>query len=284
MFHRVLPLNGEAFAHAEQEYAVGVEAFECSLTFFKRHYTVVSLAQVREAAGGGAPLPDHAMLITFDDGWQDNVVHAEPMLRQHGLRATMFVNVDAIRQADARWWQDALVEISLQQPQALRALSPTGDFFGAARQLLDLPLNERLSRLKPWLKYDPRERQMLTLAGLQSLDRGVWDLGSHGSTHVPFTHAPDLDLELSASAAQLSAWLGQTVDALAFPHGRYSPEIGHQATAQAGPYRLVFSSDQRLNRTNGPHMAPILGRIHIPARACHSDKAMAQLLWERRSA
>ena len=39
----------------------------------------------------GKPTPPKSVLLTFDDGYLDNWVHAHPILKKYGLRATMFV-------------------------------------------------------------------------------------------------------------------------------------------------------------------------------------------------
>lgn len=51
----------------------------------------VTAAQVAEAFGGGTPLPDHAVMISFDDGRTDAIMWADPLLEQAGMTATMFV-------------------------------------------------------------------------------------------------------------------------------------------------------------------------------------------------
>lgn len=284
MFHRVLPVESEAWRHAEQEYAVGLEEFEFCLRFFKQYYSPVSLDEVGRAAAGEGALPDHALLITFDDGWQDNVEHAQPLLATHNLRATLFVNVDAARQRGLRWWQDALAELPRARPEVLADLSERGDVYSAGCALLSCPLDERRDVLSPWVSYQPATRQMLDERGVAALDRRVWDVGSHGMTHVPFTHAPDLDEELEASARQLAAWCGQPVTALAFPHGRYTREIVERA--RGNTYRLVFSSDARLNNLD-KLSSLVLGRVHIPSAALRNEvgklckRTLALFLWRR---
>jgi len=39
----------------------------------------------------GKPTPPKSVLLTFDDGYLDNWVHAHPILKKYGLRASMFV-------------------------------------------------------------------------------------------------------------------------------------------------------------------------------------------------
>jgi peptidoglycan/xylan/chitin deacetylase (PgdA/CDA1 family) len=51
----------------------------------------VTATQVAEAFTGGTPLPPKAVLITFDDGRTDAMMFADPLLREAGMSATMFV-------------------------------------------------------------------------------------------------------------------------------------------------------------------------------------------------
>jgi peptidoglycan/xylan/chitin deacetylase (PgdA/CDA1 family) len=56
-------------------------------------YTVVDLDAVIAHYVDGVPLPDAAVLITFDDGYRDNLLNAAPVLRAHGYPAVQFVPI-----------------------------------------------------------------------------------------------------------------------------------------------------------------------------------------------
>ena len=56
-------------------------------------YTPVSLDAVRDHYLAGAALPDGAVLITFDDGYLDNLENALPILQEHGYPAVVFTPV-----------------------------------------------------------------------------------------------------------------------------------------------------------------------------------------------
>ncbi len=56
-------------------------------------YRPVTLAQVLDHYVGGEPLPPEAVLITFDDGYRDNLENAVPILTRYGYPAVLFVPI-----------------------------------------------------------------------------------------------------------------------------------------------------------------------------------------------
>jgi len=56
-------------------------------------YRPVSLDDVLAYYLDGAPLPAGAVLITFDDGYRDNLENALPILERHGYPAVVFVPI-----------------------------------------------------------------------------------------------------------------------------------------------------------------------------------------------
>jgi peptidoglycan/xylan/chitin deacetylase (PgdA/CDA1 family) len=56
-------------------------------------YRVVDLDAVLAHYGRGEPLPEGAVLITFDDGYRDNLLNAAPVLAKHRYPAVQFVPI-----------------------------------------------------------------------------------------------------------------------------------------------------------------------------------------------
>ena len=56
-------------------------------------YTVVDLDAVLDHYVDGKPLPERAVLITFDDGYYDNLDNAATVLRKYGYPAVLFVPI-----------------------------------------------------------------------------------------------------------------------------------------------------------------------------------------------
>src|SRR5579864_5457990 len=108
MFHRVIDAADPEFADADPASTITPELFDDLLGFFENHYAVVSLADVIDASSPDEyrPLPDYPLLITFDDGWADNLRHAAPLLRNHRLPAVIFAVAETLISPDTAWWHE----------------------------------------------------------------------------------------------------------------------------------------------------------------------------------
>jgi peptidoglycan/xylan/chitin deacetylase (PgdA/CDA1 family) len=58
--------------------------------------TLVTAGQVADARHGGPALPEHAVAVTFDDGYLDFLCHALPELLDRAIPATLFVTTGAL--------------------------------------------------------------------------------------------------------------------------------------------------------------------------------------------
>jgi peptidoglycan/xylan/chitin deacetylase (PgdA/CDA1 family) len=71
---------------------VSPERFETQMALLRRlGYEVVGLDDVLAYYFAGAALPPRAVLITFDDGYEDNLENALPVLERFGYPAVLFV-------------------------------------------------------------------------------------------------------------------------------------------------------------------------------------------------
>ncbi|MBP7148527.1 MAG: polysaccharide deacetylase family protein [Acidobacteria bacterium] len=76
--------------------------FEGYLRFLRRRgYRTVTLADLHEHLARGRALPPRPIVLTFDDGYLDNWVHAAPLLRRHGFTATVFVASDFVQPGES---------------------------------------------------------------------------------------------------------------------------------------------------------------------------------------
>ena len=115
-YHRVQRLESDPWT-----LAVTPEHFDEQMEVLRRHYRVTSLRELAEAGRRGR-LPRRAAVVTFDDGYADNLLTAKPLLEKHGVPATVFVTTGYVGRGREFWW-DELDRIFLQPgrlPEELR--------------------------------------------------------------------------------------------------------------------------------------------------------------------
>lgn len=59
-------------------------------------YHTITLDELYAFLEEGKALPDKAVVITFDDGYQDNYKNALPILKKYGMKATVFMIGDSV--------------------------------------------------------------------------------------------------------------------------------------------------------------------------------------------
>jgi len=85
MYHKV-----DSVAYSK--YWVSDELFTRQMSALKAYgYQTVTLTDFLNFHAGKARLPEHPIIITFDDGYQDFYTHAVPILKSMGLIATIFL-------------------------------------------------------------------------------------------------------------------------------------------------------------------------------------------------
>ncbi|MGI6091597.1 MAG: polysaccharide deacetylase family protein [Veillonellaceae bacterium] len=87
-------------------YSVSQAQFEEQMKYLAdKGYTAVSLAQLIDAAEGKSKLPNKPVVITFDDGYADNLLAALPILEKYRLKATVFVISRSVGQENYLTWE-----------------------------------------------------------------------------------------------------------------------------------------------------------------------------------
>ena len=298
MLHRVMDPADPDFPLADPVYTLSTPLFAQLLRFFRDHYAVVDLRQVLDAIEGTRALPPHALLITFDDGWADNLTYAAPLLQEHGMPAVIFVAAEAVQEPGIAWWQEEVFALGRtgrlaawvgEQPEHLRLPRNGTDALAVvtALALLDAPIRERMLQTLP--RARSQSRMMLDAAQLRRLPQHRIDVGLHGYRHIPLTAVPDVRDELVRTRAALDRMTaGQAVTtALGCPHGGYDARV--VAAAREVGVRAVFTSDKQLNATDGGMLTRWrpLGRVSIDERNIVGSpyrldaSAAARWLWPR---
>jgi peptidoglycan/xylan/chitin deacetylase (PgdA/CDA1 family) len=79
-------------------------------------YVPASLAAVRDHYLYGFELPRRSVLITFDDGYRDNLLNALPVLRRHGYPAVLFAPVGFLDDGRPLPHEESLHALGVRNP------------------------------------------------------------------------------------------------------------------------------------------------------------------------
>lgn len=91
---------------ADNPMTVPPAEFEKQLQYLQTQgYTSVTLDEVARFQEGAGELPPKPLVITFDDGYEDNQRVAVPLLRKYGFHAIIFVITDNIGKRGYMTWE-----------------------------------------------------------------------------------------------------------------------------------------------------------------------------------
>ena len=231
LYHRVFDLDTDP-----QQLCVRVQHFAEHLAHLKQHFQVISLRALI-AALRDRNLPDRAVVVTFDDGYVDNLWNAKPLLECHGVPATVHVATGLVGRAAEFWWDELerLVFFSRGLPEKLRimgrvrkAATPDRVYREIHRLLRPLPAGEQqavIAELRSQVHEAPLPRpthRVLTPDELRTIaNSDLVEIGAHSLTHSMLTSLPleEQRHEMAESKRSLESILGRAVRSFAYPFG-----------------------------------------------------------------
>lgn len=172
----------------------------------------------------GAEVPEKSVLITFDDGYLNNWVHAHPVMQRYGMRGIIFLITGQIGDGPVR-------------PHAGQGLPLPAD--------VD---HEESKRLVAAGQTDPVMLRWSEVEAMQAA--GTFEFHSHTHTHTRWDKVcgPDVAAkrqhiaqELADSRATLIERLGAVSDHLCWPQGYFDVDYV-QAAREAG-FRHLYTTD-----------------------------------------
>lgn len=271
MYHRVLDASERERSFSSDGIQVSPQTFDRHLRFLRRHFTVVSPDEFIQRLHSGQPFDDGTCLITFDDGWSDNLTNALPLLRKHALPSVIFLPTGFVG-SDRCFWQETLARL-LHRLHGLYRDRPSEDLsrLMEACGLKDLfrsqgaELKQRIHDFVRGLKRLPEDEVNRMVEAVRAVagdgaeterhpDRFVsWDeartmaaggvsFGSHAVSHRILTRldAGTLAHELTASRAEIGRQIGTPVPLLAYPNGDSNHAVA-EAARSAG-YAAAFTT------------------------------------------
>ncbi len=149
-----------------------------------------------------SPLPRKSVCITFDDGYADNLLAAEPVLARHNARATLYLVGDL---ADTRGWSSK------------KKAHHTDDELASEPKLTDDQIRALLAT-------------------------GRWELGGHTITHahLPSVNDDDARREIGQARRDFPERFGVPPPTFAYPFGHF--EARHAGIVRDAGFVAAFTA------------------------------------------
>ncbi|MBF0455053.1 MAG: polysaccharide deacetylase family protein [Magnetococcales bacterium] len=229
--------------------------FEKIILFIRANYTPVSLDDLYDATQGQEELPTNAIILTFDDGYRNNLTLVEPILSTFNIPFGIYLSTGHISEGSR--FPTYIARVALNYTQQTHflldekgpPLSLVGEearkraYQGVVSQLKTAPqervrlLVNRLRSLlseEQWLRLDERfdSDQPLSWQEVEQLSKRGVIIGSHCHDHALLHTRQSLEemtAQIERSKTAIESRLG-ACHHFAFPNGR-SRDCSPQAMA-----------------------------------------------------
>jgi peptidoglycan/xylan/chitin deacetylase (PgdA/CDA1 family) len=231
IFHRVLQRPDPLFPGEPS-----AAEFDALLRHVKSRFNVLRLCDAVRLLKEGA-LPSRALAVTFDDGYEDNLSVAAPLLQKYALPATVFVASGYL--GASCMWNDLVIEAFRRSKQSELDLTrlALGTHSLASLDQRRAGIERVLAGIKH-LQIGPRDELahailmvaevpsptglMLSRESIRSLPTWGVDVGAHTVNH-PILNKISFDdawREITENKRDLEHELGRPINLFAYPNGR----------------------------------------------------------------
>ncbi len=264
MYHRVI------VDPAADPFRLGMcvsrDRFAAQVRYFRQHFHPIGLNEGAQMLARGDPLPPRALSVTFDDGYLDNLTHALPVLKTHGMPYALYVPTGGLDSGDMLWWDRVIGAVACTERQAVE-LAELGlvtqpetlslaawQRVNTVSRMLDLlwrlpsqQMRASVERIERALR--PRITPQLYAGRLSSSQlrdlhaQGV-EIGAHSVDHpnLALATSDETRQELLGSRSELEQLLQAPVPGLAYPGGRMRAETARIAQELGFEYAVATSS------------------------------------------
>lgn len=247
-------------------------AFEKTLLWFKKHYTLVSSREVRACYYEGKKLKNTCHL-TIDDGWLSTYRVIYPLLKKHAVPASIFVSPQACKEGTNFWY----MEYKGYDQDCLKQLLIGRNYFtsGITPYPLDLIFKEMkidavhsvLEEYRQLKRIPLKERAIVNEQELKEMDAsGLIEIGAHTMTHPVLSNEDTgrVESEIRFSIENLSHLLGRKVTTFAYPNGLPGVDFGlrEMEIVKSCGIELAYSVQPGvLNGSGNPYSIPRTGSV-----------------------
>lgn len=216
------------------------EQLSKTLIVLSQYYQFVSLSEATKMLAGIRPLVANSLVLTFDDGYRNNLASALPILRRFNAPATIFLSTGNVTEQKPFWFD--------RLDYAIQAISKDATCQRRIPELVEIDFSSRNTLTRSFLAFIRKERKRYSSNSAMRLDmedlierleqcsgRGLadifaddpwsgvvtWDEVKQAAAEVDFgSHGVDHPLLALLSPTKAKQELADSRDAIEFHTGR----------------------------------------------------------------
>ncbi|MBS4057200.1 MAG: polysaccharide deacetylase family protein [Bacteroidales bacterium] len=230
---------------------IQAEQFEKHLRYFSKNFEVISLNEAFDRYRNGVKSSRKAITISFDDGYQNNLNIALPLLEKYKMKATFFISSvitnndsQAILYADVidavnYFYRDQQIDIdglTFRNGKLIESNIPVLEYLkGINPSERDKILNSIVSKYQINAKINQIPEEIWKLLSKDELRQlsssDIVSIGSHGHLHynLGLIKLKDAQEELKKSKDLLEEATSKNVNMIAYPDGCYTKDVKNLA-------------------------------------------------------
>ncbi len=234
MYHHVTDREEPYLPHVTRK------VFSRQMRLVRSHYRVLEIDRLVEMVKTGAPIPERALALTFDDEYEDVYRNAFPILREYQLPVTVFISTGFV-DTDRVPWTDELgflfqetekTGLELEREEGRETFSWTDETsrraaFDRLKALLKTVREEEREKLCQKIRRrlavsKKNPSRILNRSQIREMAKAGIDFGAHTVHHPILTKIPPrlAREEIERSKKDLEQILGREVTGFCYPNGQ----------------------------------------------------------------
>jgi peptidoglycan/xylan/chitin deacetylase (PgdA/CDA1 family) len=236
VYHRVGPQLHDWLYRPVNEHV-----FERQIQWLKSTHSIISLEELADSIRERKQPGGNIAVITFDDGYKDNYLHAFPILKKYQVPATIFLTTGCIDQRKLLW-SDALDHIVLTTgaeaiEHEMLGTIPIKSRKEKSSALFEIKQNvmKKITNTQKLRLLEDLERElaveipehlgddiMLSWDEVRTMREGGISFGGHTVTHpiLSNTTIKEAAYEIGQSKRRIEEELGERITTFAYPNGK----------------------------------------------------------------
>jgi len=249
-YHRVIPREKIDSVFSTPWMIVSQDSFALQMRYLRRKYNVMALSAYLFSVKNGETIPRKSVIVTFDDGWEDNYLYAFPILKKYDIPAAIFLTTGFVGTKRIFWPERVLFALKHLEKGCSGKKLPKrlSGFFGenfhsriseGDRQKW-IEIMKRMDELERNTIIDELERislemsrgqiesnRLMTWEQARKMHENGIEFGSHGVTHRLLTSLNSAEAlkEIQDSKKMLERNMGIQIVIFAYPNGNYNGKI-----------------------------------------------------------